>query len=106
MQAGKMRTPITVQTYTDSIASNGETTKTWTTFKSGMYAEIRPVSGRELIMAGKVQAELSHVIKTRFVSGILGKMRITDGTRIFEIVAAIPDRTNAKDLLIYANQKV
>lgn len=106
MQSGKMRTPITVQTYTDSIASNGETTKTWTTFKAGMYAEIRPVSGRELEMAGKVQAELSHVIKTRFVSGILSKMRITDGTRTFEIISAVPDRTNMKDLIITANQKV
>jgi len=105
MQAGKLRNRITIQTYTDSIASNGETTKTWTTFAT-VFAEIRPISGRELVMAGKVQGELSHVIKIRFISGVLSKMRITDGTRTFEIVAAVPDRTNSRDLIITANQKV
>ena len=105
MQSGKMRTPITVQTYTDSIASNGETTKTWTTFATA-YAEIRPVSGKELAMAGKVQAELSSVIKIRFLTGLTSRMRIVSGTRTFEIVSIVPDRTNAKDMIIAVNQKV
>jgi len=104
MNTGRLRDRLTIQTYTDVIAANGETTKTWTTFAT-VFAEIRPVSGRELEVAGKVQGELSHAIRIRFLSGVLDKMRGTDGTRTFEFTAVVPDRTNAKDLIIYANEK-
>ena len=105
MQTGKLRTPVTVQTYTDSIAANGETTKTWSTFLTGVYAEIRPVSGKEYLESDKVQGEISHIIYMRWATGILSKMRITDGTRTFEIVTPLPDRMNRKMLTIYANEK-
>ena len=105
MQVGKLRDLITVQTYADTIAANGETTKSWTTFAQ-VFAEIRPVSGREYMQGEKVQGDVSHVIYIRHLPGLLNKMRITDGTRIFQIMSALPDRTNNKMMTIYANEKM
>lgn len=105
MNTGRLRDRLTIQTYTNSIAANGETTKTWTTFAT-VYAEIRPISGRELEKAGKVQGELTHVIKIRYLSGVLYKMRgVDEKSRVFEFDSVVPDRTNAKDLIITANEK-
>lgn len=105
MQVGRLRDRIIIQTYTDSIGTNGENTRTWSTFDT-VFAEIKPISGREYLQNEQVRGEISHVIKIRFRSGILPKMRVTDGTRIFEIVAVLPDRTNAKNIQIMANEKV
>lgn len=106
MQAGKNRTPFNIETSTDVISDSGESTKVWTAYKSGLFGNIRATSGKELAKAGKVQAEMSSVIETFFVSGLTPKMRITSNGRIFEIVSVIPDRTGMRDLLIYANEKV
>lgn len=106
MQSGKMRTPFIVETSADVISDSGEAVKVWTAFKSGLFGEFRATSGNELLKAGKVQAEMSHAIKTRFVSGLLPSMRINRSGIYYDIVSAVPDRTGAKDVLIYANEKV
>lgn len=104
MKTGRLRDRLTIQTYTVSLNTYGETVKTWTTFAT-VYSEIRPVSGREYLQSDKVQAEISHVITIRFLAGVLPKMRATDGTRIFEIVASLPDRKNKTMLQLMCNEK-
>lgn len=105
MKVGRLRDRLTIQTYTAAYNSYGETTKSWSTFAT-VFAGIRPVTGREYLMAEKDQGEISHVITIRFLSGVLPKMRATDGIRTFEIVSALPDRTNKKMMQLYCNEKV
>lgn len=104
MESGRLRDRLTIQHYTTSIASNGETVKDWSTFAT-VFASIRPLSGREYFASSqKVQAELSHEITIRYLEGITSKMRGTDGARTFEFVSVLPDRTNSKFIKIFANE--
>ena len=104
MISGRLRTKVTIQTYTPVTATNGETTKTWATFKSGVYAGIKTVSGREYLQSDRVQGHVTHEIRIRYISSVLDKMRITDGTRTFQIVTILPDRTFKRYIDIFANQ--
>jgi len=95
MKVGRLRHRITIQTYTAAVAANGETTKTWTTFKT-VYAEVRPVSAREILKGEKSQQEITHVATIRYLSGVLAKMRLTWESRTLEILGVVPDRTDEK----------
>ncbi len=103
MRVGRLRNRLTIQTYSDAVNSYGEPVRTWTTFAT-VFGEIRPVSGREYLSSDKAFAEISSVITIRFLAGLLAKMRAVCGARTFEIVAALPDRTNAKMMQLYCNE--
>jgi SPP1 family predicted phage head-tail adaptor len=106
MKIGPLRDRLTIQTYTDTFNTYGETTKSWSTLTgTPVYAEIRPVSGRELIRADKVQGEVSHIITIRHLSTVTNRMQATDGTRTFQILAVIPDRTNKKMMQLLCTEK-
>lgn len=51
------------------------------------YAQIEPLSGRELEIARQVQARVSHRITIRHLAGVSPRMRVRYGTRIFEILS-------------------
>lgn len=104
MNSGRLRTPIVIQTCSETTASNGESSRTWTAFASP-FAELKPLSGREYLRNDQTRGEITHQIKLRYVSGVTDKMRIISGSRIFEIVAVLPDRTNARELVIMANER-
>lgn len=104
MKSGRLRDKITFQTYAESLTESGGLVKAWTDFAI-VFAEILPVSGREYIAASQVQGEISHKIRIRYLSGLHSKMRIVSGLRTFEIVAILPDRTNAREIIILANEK-
>lgn len=101
-----MRTPFTIETSVNVVSDSGEVVNVWTTFKSGLFGEFRAISGNELLKVGKFQAEMSHIIKTWFISGLTASMRINRGGIFYYIVSIVPDRTGMRDLLIYANEKV
>lgn len=105
MRVGKLRHRLVIQTYTDAVNAYGEPSRTWTTFAT-VFADIRPVSGREYLASDKVQAEVSTVIVIRYLDGLLPKMRCTNAGRTFEIVAALPDRTNATLQQLMCNEVV
>jgi len=97
MKVGNLRHRIVIQSYTASIATNGETTKSFTTFAT-VFAEVRPISAREILQnnSDKVQQEISHVATIRFLSGVLAKMRVVWETKTLEVLGVVPDRTNKK----------
>lgn len=61
----------------------------WEEFHRG-YFGIRPLSGRELLVARQVDSHVSHEISTRYKAGITSAMRVklNDG-RIFQLVGAL-----------------
>jgi len=61
----------------------------WIEFHRG-YFGIRPLSGRELLVARQVDAQVSHEITTRYKAGVTSAMRIKlDDGRIFQFVGAL-----------------
>lgn len=66
--------------------SYGETESNWLTIAT-VWANIRPLRGRELYQANQVHSETTSKVTIRYRSGILPKMRINYSGRILEIIA-------------------
>ena len=94
MRAGKLRRSITIQQPTNATDAIGGLTQSWSTFASA-YAEISPNNGREAIQAQQINAQQPIQIRMRYVSGVLPKMRVLYGSRIFEIISVA--NLNEKD---------
>jgi SPP1 family predicted phage head-tail adaptor len=88
MRAGELRHQVVIEQRSSSVDSFGEQLTTWTTFAT-IYAAILPVSGRELIAAGVVDAEVSHRIIVRYLAGVTASMRVLFEGRYFEIKAVL-----------------
>ena len=77
MQGGRLREYITIQQKTETIEASGDVTFTWSTL-SICFAEVKTLSGKEMIEHGKVSANISHRVYIRSfdATGILPEMRI------------------------------
>lgn len=90
INAGKYRHIITFQKLGESRNSYGEVDRdssdNWedvVTVRAGIF----PISGKELLSAEFVRAEMTHKIQLRYIKGIDSEMRIKFGDRIFDIVS-------------------
>jgi SPP1 family predicted phage head-tail adaptor len=88
MQAGKLRHRLAIQSPTEIIV-RGELSVTWNTVAT-RWAQIEPLTGRELWNARQVQPDITHRIELRHDSSIpiTSKWRLLlNGTRVLEILS-------------------
>lgn len=65
----------------------GERVTTWTNVAT-VWAEISPLSVRDLLAAGQMQSEVSHRVRVRYgasIAAIDSSWRVLYGTRVFVI---------------------
>lgn len=86
MEAGKLRHRITFQTRSVSQDAYGGQVDTWTDAVTNVAAAIEPLSVRELMVAQAAQNETRLKVSTRYFAGLTPAMRITYGSRIFNIL--------------------
>ncbi|MCE3233044.1 MAG: Transfer Agent [Rickettsiaceae bacterium] len=105
--SSRMRQTITFQSESTSSDSGGGVTLSWVDV-STVWAEIAPVTSMifssEKFSAGKIQGNISHIVTTRYLSGITSKMRILFGSRIFNIRSVININERSQWLKIYAEE--
>jgi SPP1 family predicted phage head-tail adaptor len=88
--AGALFNRITIQINAGTTqGTDGQPTDNWITYKASVPAEVRPLSGRELLIGTQVSPEVSRVVTIRYMAGIVPEMRITWGTKTFEINSVI-----------------
>ena len=104
MQSGKLRETITIQQKNITVSEAGEQIITWSSFKADVRAGIETPTGREYFGQNKLNAQVSHVVKTRWIDGILPEMRILWGTRILNIEYISEDRKHAREMWIYCKE--
>ena len=85
VRKGWFNCEITIQDLTDTPDSEGTIARTPSTFATTLAA-IRPLSGTELVMAQREQAEINHRITMPFLASVKTRMRILFGARVFEIL--------------------
>lgn len=68
--------------------SFGQSQLTWSTFAI-VYANIKPLVGKEFLSAQQITGELTHDITIRYRRGIKSKMRISYLDRYFDIQSVI-----------------
>lgn len=86
MRIGKLRKIVDIQQPTRAADGTGEMMPTWSTFVAGLYAEIEPLSGAEKIQAQAINASTNMMVRVRYIAGITPQMRVSYGTRTFQIV--------------------
>jgi SPP1 family predicted phage head-tail adaptor len=59
------------------------------TTEATVWAQLRPLSGRESFIAQQVNADVTHEIIIRYYSGLTPKHRILFGTRQFDIISVL-----------------
>lgn len=108
MRAGKLRERITVQTYTETVSSNGERTLSWVDLKS-FWCEVRVLTershSREEYEANQVNAYVRYDFHCRGVTGVDSSMRIVFEGRTFDIEAVIPVGLLGRETIIHGRER-
>lgn len=86
----KFRHRITIERQSSFVDSNGDTVRAWD-LVAQVWAEIRPLSGRELLLAQQVQSTVNTTIVTRYRSDVDATCRILHNGTIYNIAAIIRD---------------
>jgi SPP1 family predicted phage head-tail adaptor len=108
MEAGRLNHRIVLQSRSSTIDSVGGQATTWTPVAT-VWAQIQPLSGRELIAAQASQSEISHRITLRYQAAFadpqtVAAMRVVYGSRIFNIAAALNQSENNHTLVLMASE--
>lgn len=84
MNAGELKHRITFQTLTDGQDTFGDLTETWTDYKT-VSAKIEATGGVEYYASKQLDAEVTHIITIRYLTGLTNKHRISYDSRYFDI---------------------
>ena len=53
------------------------------------WGDVRPLSGREYVQAQAMQADVTHIVTTRLMSGANPRQRLLIDDRVFEIESVV-----------------
>lgn len=88
LRPGELNRRIKLQQRSTTKTDAGTEQTTWSDVAT-VWANVQPLSGRELMAAAAVNAEVTHLIVIRYRPGVTARMRAVYGTRIFDINAVI-----------------
>ena len=103
MRAGRLNTKLLIESKTEVIDSVGDVAETWSTF-ADVWAEVRTQSGKEFITAKTTHSELTHVVTTRYISGVTTKMRVNNDGTYYDILSVFDPTTRRKELRIFCRE--
>lgn len=102
MRAGDLRRRVTIQQRSAPADALGQPVQAWEDVAT-VWADVAPLSGRELVSARAVNAELTHTVTIRY-QGLFGnplamaKMRVLYGARVFNIQGSVDPDERHKSL--------
>lgn len=85
LSAGHLRHRIIIQSRSDASDGRGGNAPTWGTHVT-VWARVAPVSAYERLQAGRLEGGVSHKVTLRYTSGVTNAMRVSWGSRTFQIV--------------------
>jgi SPP1 family predicted phage head-tail adaptor len=94
---------VVIQKVTETGDGQGGKTKTYST-RCKVWANERPLNGREALLAAQVTAVLSTVWEIWFRSDISAKDRILDGARIVEIESYYDPDGRSRELYLVCSE--
>ncbi len=75
MQAGRLRHRVTIQNFTTTRTPSGQPVEKWEDGKT-IWAEVKGISGRELLAAGAERADATIRVWVRFRTDISASSRL------------------------------
>jgi SPP1 family predicted phage head-tail adaptor len=104
-QVGLLRDLVTIQAPSDSVDAIGGQSVSWSTHASP-YAEIKSVSAKERFFGQKLEANVSHKIRIRYLSTVTDSMRVIFGTRTFQIRGVLHEEQDSKWTYLFCEEGV
>jgi SPP1 family predicted phage head-tail adaptor len=104
MYAQRLRLRVTIQRKDSTVDPYGQAAITWTNVGS-VWADIIPVTGKEMFSADANQNQLVAKIVIRARGGIDPTMRVVHGTTFYSIEAVLPVSEREIQLLCSAGLK-
>lgn len=105
MRAGLLRNYITIQENKPTRDATGAVVDNWVEFAK-LYANIKPINGREYFSAEKFNAQVDTEITVRFVSGIKAEMRVLFGTRVYEIMYVYDRDERTREIKLFCFERI
>ncbi|MDE1484593.1 phage head closure protein [Xenorhabdus bovienii] len=90
MQAGRLRNRITLQNFIQVNLPSGQRMQEWQDIAT-VWAEVKHISGRELLASGASLSEATVRIWLRYRSDVTSASRLVFKGQIYDIQAVIPD---------------
>ncbi len=103
MKIGKLRHRIAIEQVANIQDADGSVIETWSGFAMAQ-ASIEPVSGREYFAGQTTHSDVTHRVYTRFIPGVIPRMRIVYQSRIFEIISVINTRERNTELQLMCRE--
>lgn len=103
--AGRKREIIKLQSPARTTSESGQVTNSFTDWATGVFAEIKTVSGREFFAHEKFNGQVSHVVTINWRDGVKPEMRIVWGTRNLNIQYVSEDDTHKREMYLYCLEK-
>ena len=88
MRAGKLRHRVVIQEKVVARDGYGEEDVTWTEVDT-VWGSVEPLRGREYLEGRQEQADVSHRIRMRYQGSITPTMRVSYGSRVFEVLSVL-----------------
>lgn len=104
IQAGRLRTRVDIQQTIRTPDRAGGFTQNWSTLTT-VWAEILPLSGKEVFEQMKSQSNISHKVTIRYRAGVTGVMRLKVGGTLYLIRAILNPRNMNESLELYCEEK-
>jgi SPP1 family predicted phage head-tail adaptor len=105
MRAGPLRHVLAIQESVETQDDLGGVVQTWQTVLRP-WASLEAVSDREFFASGQVQADVDHRARLRYHDGITPKMRVTVGSRVFNIRAVRDLEGRRRELELLLREQV
>lgn len=105
MEIGRLRHRITLMRQVNEINDYGATQTKWKSIAT-VWAEVKPLSGREYFSAQQVQSEITTQIWLRHLDGIKPSMRVKFGKRFLEVVAVLNTQERNVSLQLMCKEAV
>jgi len=105
MNAGSLRHRCWLLTPTHAGDGYGTVTTTWGT-ATVCWGSLEPLRGREWIESGMENSEISARFRMRYFAGVAPTMRLSFGSRTFEIVAVLDAGERHRELELMLKELV
>lgn len=103
MRSGTLNRQITLQQRVATVDTFGQRSLTWVDV-APTWAEIAPLTGRELEAAQAIHSEVSHQVTIRYRPGVTAAMRAVYQGRFFQIQAVLDTDTRHEQMLLMCSE--
>lgn len=106
INAGDLKHRLTFQSFVYGPQDDyGNPSKVWGTWKT-LWGDIKPISGKEAMIAMQFSASVSHKIQVRYGVGFSPLMRIIFQGRTFSIQGIVDDGELGESMTIWATEVI